>query len=112
MICTRCHRIDISRIVFSYEVNQYKLIWCNQCCIEIIPQLIGHIEGSDLRFFLQNNGIKLQTKERKSNMPKAFKKMEKAMQKEYGKKKGTKTASMTWNKKMAGTGKTVGRGRK
>ena len=45
-------------------------------------------------------------------MPKQFEKMKKAMQKEYGKKKGEKIAAMTWNKRMKGTGKTVGRGRR
>lgn len=45
-------------------------------------------------------------------MPKAFKKMEKAFIKEYGKTKGIKYASMKWNKAHKGTGQTVGRGRK
>lgn len=33
------------------------------------------------------------------------------MQREYGIKRGAKIAAMTWNKKMKGTGQTVGRGR-
>lgn len=45
-------------------------------------------------------------------MPKAFKMMEKAMQKEYGKKEGTKIAAKTWNKQHKGTGQTVGKGRR
>ncbi len=45
-------------------------------------------------------------------MPKAFKKMEEAMKKQYGSKKGAKIASMAWNKQHKGTGQTVGRGRK
>lgn len=45
-------------------------------------------------------------------MPKAFLKMKKAMAKTYGKKEAEKIASMTWNKKMKGTGMTVGKGRK
>lgn len=45
-------------------------------------------------------------------MPKAFEKMKHAMIKEYGAKKGTKIAAMTWNKQHKGTGKTVGRGRR
>jgi hypothetical protein len=45
-------------------------------------------------------------------MPKEFKQMEKAMQAEYGKKKGTVVTSKLWNKRMKETGKTVGRGRK
>lgn len=44
-------------------------------------------------------------------MPKKFKKMERAMEKEYGKKKGIEIASKKWNKLMKGTGQTVGRGR-
>lgn len=45
-------------------------------------------------------------------MPKAFKKMEKAFEKTYGKEAGVKFASMKWNKQHKGTGQTVGRGRK
>lgn len=45
-------------------------------------------------------------------MPKAYEKMKKAMEKEYGKKKGDTIAAKTWNKNHKGTGKTVGRGRK
>lgn len=44
-------------------------------------------------------------------MPKAYLKMKQAMQKQYGPVKGEKVAAMTWNKKMKGTGKTVGRER-
>lgn len=50
--------------------------------------------------------------ERKIVMPEAFKKMEKAMKKEYGAKKGVKIASKLWNREHKGTGKTVGRGRR
>jgi hypothetical protein len=45
-------------------------------------------------------------------MPHGYEVMKKAMQKEYGKKKGTEIAAKTWNKSHKGTGKTVGRGRK
>jgi hypothetical protein len=45
-------------------------------------------------------------------MPKAYLKMKSAMKKQYGAKRGTKIAAMTWNKRHKGTGKTVGRGRK
>ena len=45
-------------------------------------------------------------------MPAAYLKMKKAMQKEYGQKKGEKIAAATWNKRNKGTGNTVGRGRK
>lgn len=45
-------------------------------------------------------------------MPAGYMKMKKSMMKEYGKKRGTKIASMTWNKRHKGTGKTVGRGRR
>jgi len=45
-------------------------------------------------------------------MPKAFKKMEEAMKKQYGERKGVEIASKTWNKRMKGTGKTVGKGRR
>ena len=44
-------------------------------------------------------------------MPKGYEKMKKAMKKEYGAKRGTKIAAMTWNKRHKG-GRTVGRGRK
>jgi len=44
-------------------------------------------------------------------MPAAFEKMKKAMQKQYGKKKGEEIAAKKWNKEHKGTGKTVGRGR-
>jgi hypothetical protein len=43
-------------------------------------------------------------------MPEAYLKMKRAMQKEYGQKKGEKIAAATWNKQHAGTGQTVGRG--
>ena len=45
-------------------------------------------------------------------MPKGFKKMEEAMKKAYGEKRGVEIASKTWNKQHKGTGKTVGKGRK
>lgn len=45
-------------------------------------------------------------------MPRGYEKMKAAMTKQYGAKKAEKIASMTWNKRMKGTGKTVGRGRK
>lgn len=44
-------------------------------------------------------------------MPEAYEKMKKAMEKQYGKKKGKEIAYKTWNKQHKGTGKTVGRGR-
>lgn len=45
-------------------------------------------------------------------MPKPYEEMKAAMKKEYGPKKGEVIAYKTWNKRMKGTGKTVGRGRK
>jgi len=45
-------------------------------------------------------------------MPKKFKKMEKAMEMEYGIKRGDVIAAKKWNKEHKGTGNTVGRGRK
>jgi hypothetical protein len=45
-------------------------------------------------------------------MPKAYEKMKQAMCKQYGEKKGEEIAAKTWNKKMKGTGQTVGKGRK
>jgi hypothetical protein len=45
-------------------------------------------------------------------MPAKYLKMKAAMKKQYGAKRGTKIAAMTWNKAHKGTGKTVGRGRK
>jgi len=45
-------------------------------------------------------------------MPKAFKKMQAAMKKQYGVKRGDVIAAKTWNKAHKGTGQTVGKGRK
>ena len=47
-------------------------------------------------------------------MPKGYEKIKKSLKKshpKWGSKKAKKVAAMTWNKKMAGTGKTVGKGR-
>ena len=47
-------------------------------------------------------------------MPKGYEDIKKSMKKSHpswSAKKIKKVASMTWNKQMAGTGKTVGRGR-
>jgi hypothetical protein len=61
MICTHCKRVGKtkSQIGFSYEIDGYKLIFCNECIIKILPFLLGHLEGTSLRCFLDNNGIKL-----------------------------------------------------
>lgn len=45
-------------------------------------------------------------------MPKDYEKMKAKMIKEYGRKRGEMIAFKTWNKRHAGTGKTVGRGRR
>lgn len=45
-------------------------------------------------------------------MPKGYEKLKKKTEIEYGIKKGDIIAAKTWNKRMKGTGQTVGRGRK
>lgn len=45
-------------------------------------------------------------------MPKGYEKMKAKMIKTYGKRRGEMIAWKTWNKQHAGTGQTVGRGRK
>lgn len=45
-------------------------------------------------------------------MPKNYLKMKKKMEYEYGVKKGDLIAVKTWNKRMKGTGQTVGRGKR
>ena len=56
--CTRCKQKK--PIVFSdlrmYDKNTYILLFCNDCCINIIPHLLGFLEGVNYSSFLMKNG--------------------------------------------------------
>lgn len=122
MKCTRCWfnkeiKIDWNLYIQEHSglvapPEQFNIRLCADCVFDLFKSIWNLMDESSEIKLIKRYGERVATQiNGEPIMPKEYELMKKAMKKQYGKKKGEKVAAKTWNKRMKGTGKTVGRGR-